>query len=166
MYNSQLQTAINIEESTFKYNYVKVRQGEKDLSGSGVILAKSHKYFAIENVIIDSNLCSGVLALDSNIVIQGTVNITNNTAYSGGSMLICQNAILYLKPRAILNIESNYANHSGGGILLESECSQSKPACFYQLAALDHQEYGSIHINLINNMLAISCLGVMLTTVT
>ena len=150
LYSNQLQTEIDITESTFKDNYVKERHG-KDLSGSGVILAKSHKYFAMINITIDSNQCSGLLALDSNIIIEGIVTIRNNTGYSGGGMLICQNAILYLKPRATLNIESNYANHSGGGILVESECSQSKPPCFYQLAAMDPREYYSIRINLINN---------------
>ena len=150
LYSNLLQTQINIVESTFKDNFVRVQHG-KDLSGSGVILAKSHKYFAIINITIDSNHCSGVLALGSNVIIEGTVTIRNNIGYSGGGMLICQNAILYLKPRATLNIESNYANHSGGGILVESECSQSKPPCFYQLAAMDPQEYDSIQINLINN---------------
>ena len=151
LHNNHLQTSISITDSIFKDNFVNVRHDEKDLSGSGVILAKSHKYFEMENVTIDSNRCSGVLALDSNIMIKGTVTIRNNTGYSGGGMLICQNAILYLEPRATLNIESNYANHSGGGILVESECSQSKPPCFYQLAAMDPREYDSIQINLINN---------------
>lgn len=73
------------------------------MSGSGVILVKSHRYFEIANVTIESNKCSGILALDSNIMINGTVTIKNNIGYSGGGMLICQNVdwcrqYIYLPP--------------------------------------------------------------------
>ena len=125
-------------------------------SGSGVIFAKSHKHLELENITIESNNRSGVLAMGSNIVISGNVTIRNNRGYSGGGMLLCQKAVLFLRPYSILNIELNHANHSGGGIFVESECSQSKPICFYQLAFDNMTTYNTtlidtIHINLVNN---------------
>ena len=125
------QIHIFITNTTFTGNFLKVSKGEVDESGSGVILVKSHKHIELTDIIIDSNNCSGILALDSNIVIGGTVTISNNIGYSGGGLLICQNAVLFLKQGSTLNIESNRAHHCGGGILVEPECSQSKPICFY-----------------------------------
>ena len=91
--------------------------------------------------------------MDSNIVIGGTVTFSNNIGYSGRGLLICQNAVLFLKQGSTLNIESNRAHYSGGGILVEPECSQPKPICFYQFASRNEEGFdaNSISINLINN---------------
>ena len=147
------QIYILITNTTFTGNFLKVSKGKVDESGSGVILVKSHKHVELTDIIIDSNNCSGILALDSNIVIGGTVTISNNIGYSGGGLLICQNAVLFLKQGSTLNIESNRAHHSGGGILVEPECAQSKPICFYQFASRNEKGFDAnpIRINLINN---------------
>ena len=151
----QPQIHIFITNTTFTGNFVMLNNKDEvnNMSGSGVILVKSHKHIELTDIIVDSNNCSGILALDSNIVVGGTVTISNNIGYSGGGLLICQNAVLFFKQGSTLNIESNRVQHSGGGILVEPECSQSKPICFYQFASRNKESFdaNSISINLINN---------------
>ena len=95
------QIHIFITNTTFTGNFVKVSKGEVDESGSGVILVKSHKHVELTDIIIDSNNCSGILALDSNIVIgeQSQLAITLDTVEEAclfARMLSCSsNKALY-----------------------------------------------------------------------
>ena len=124
-------------------------------SGSGVISVKDNYYVNISDVEIYNNInCSGLLAIGSNFVFAGDTNIHHNNASSGGGILLCSNAIMFLQPYARLIITNNHAFHTGGGICVEERCLISRPICFFQLdltATVNPALISSINITLINN---------------
>lgn len=124
-------------------------------SGSGVISVKDTYHVNISNVEIYNNTnCSGLLAIGSNFVFTGVTKIHHNNASSGGGILLCSNAIIFLQPHARLIITNNYAFHTGGGICVEERCLISLPECFYQLgldATVNPSLISSISIILANN---------------
>ena len=124
-------------------------------SGSGVISVKDGNHVNISNVeIYDNTDCSGLLAIGSILVFTGKINIHHNNASSGGGILLCSNAIMYLQPYAQLIITNNRAYHTGGGICVEERCLVSLPECFYQLgfdATIELSLISSINITLADN---------------
>ena len=126
------QFKITIEHCNFKENLAKRKNVTG--SGNGVIFSKADSYFKLINVHIRNNTSSGILAIGSNIILSGNISITNNQASSGGGMLLCQNAIIYFKNHTFVTIAHNRAVHTGGGISVETQCLQSRPMCFFQLA--------------------------------
>ena len=103
--------------------------------GDAVIFVKESPYFGINKTNIVDNMCSGLTAITSNVIISDTVNISNNTAYSGGGILLCSNALLYFKQHTHLIITGNHAEHTGGGINVETECVLNSPVCFFQVSS-------------------------------
>ena len=77
------------------------------------------------------NHCSGITAVQSSIVLSGSITIAKNTAYNGGGVLLCANSIIFLSLHVSVTIEENLASNFGGGIYAEFECSQAVPPCFY-----------------------------------
>lgn len=100
--------------------------------GDAVIFIKTSPYLSIRDTNITNNNCTGVLAIGSNIVVSKEVRISKNTAFSGGGMLLCAGAVLYLRRETRLVITDNLADHTGGGIHIESECIINRPRCFFQ----------------------------------
>ena len=120
-------------------------------SGSGVIIAKSNPHLRIVNTSIINNNCSGLVAIGSNIIFNGAVNISNNNVSSGGGLVLCSRAILYFNVSTELTIADNRAKHVGGGILVEYNCRQAKPICFFQ--HLPHNRTDSVQptVNMTGN---------------
>ena len=113
-------------------NHVKVYS--RDGSGTGAIFTKSNNYFQIKNTSVFNNKATGILGMSSNIILSGNITITNNSGSSGGGLLLCQNAVMYLDDHTNVTITNNHAIHTGGGISVETDYLQSKPICFFQLA--------------------------------
>ncbi len=121
---------IIMDKCHLERNYVK--ENTWNNSGSGVIVTKSNPHFEISDTSIVQNRCSGLVATTSNIIFRREVNITENRGSSGGGLLLCSGAILYFSHMAVLTIASNSAYHIGGGIMVEYDCRQAKPICFFQ----------------------------------
>jgi hypothetical protein len=152
-YKKQLlpQFDLSITNSRFFENHVAYYDG----SGSGVILVKDSYHVKISDVEIYNNInCSGLLAIGSNFIFTGETNIHNNSASSGGGILLCSDAIMFLQPYAQLIITNNSAVHTGGGICVEERCMISPPVCFFQLdlnATINFALISTINITIANN---------------
>lgn len=120
-------------------------------AGTSVIFVKTTSHFQLKDVLIDSNMASGILGLQSNIILAGLINVTNNKAESGAGFLLCQNAVLYLEKGVSVNITGNNARHTGGGISVESICMVSKPICFFQFVDPEPRKYTDIEIYIHDN---------------
>ena len=101
-------------------------------SGDAVLYLKNTPNILIQDINVTNNACSGMTAIASNILLAGTVTISNNTAYSGGGILLCSDALLYFKSNTQLIVTGNHANYTGGGINIESGCTLNNPPCFFQ----------------------------------
>ena len=126
------QYKVVLDECRIHNNHVKVYS--RDGSGTGAIFTKSNNYFQIKNTSVFNNKATGILGMSSNIILSGNITITNNTGSSGGGLLLCQNAVMYLDDHTNVTITNNRAIHTGGGISVETDYLQSKPICFFQLA--------------------------------
>lgn len=138
-----------ISNCTFTKNHV---VNTTEASGNGVIFINKNEYFGIKDITVSHNKCSAILAVTSNLLFEGTSELSHNHAASGGGLLLCKNGILYFRPHTILNIVNNKAIHTGGGICVESQCLQTEPRCFYQFDNVtDKSSLKTIHIHVTNN---------------
>ena len=137
-----------ISGCSFLKNHVKFNKNMT--AGTAVIFVKTNPYLKLSDITINGRNSSGILGLQSNLVLSGNIMISNNSAESGGGILLCQNAVLYLESGLDLMITNNSAQF-GGGIAVESVCVVSKPICFFQLASSSPQDWSNISIHLHNN---------------
>ena len=148
-----LQFLLVIQESQFTNNYFS-QHSKWNNSGSGVIYIKTNRHAEIENTTIYGNQYSGIMLVDSNLVLSGSVEIYNNNGSSGGGMLFCSNSVMFLTPNTTVTITNNQVEHAGGGICVEGQCIQSRPLCFFQpdyKVAVDPKLNQSIEIILKDN---------------
>ena len=124
-------------------------------AGTGVVFSKLNDYFELRDSQIYNNNSTGVLAISSNIIASGNINITNNRwGSSGGGILLCQNAVIYFNAQVTVTVANNSVKHAGGGICVETECLQSKPPCFFQLGygpLVNHSLIDTVRVNVFNN---------------
>ena len=83
-------------------------------------ISNSHNVF-ISNVTITDSLSTGLAVINSNITINNTLILRNNTGANGGGISISQNSFLLLLPQALLEFISNHAYY-GGGMYYETTC--------------------------------------------
>ena len=76
----------------------------------------------ISNVTITDSLSTGLTVINSNITINNTLILRNNTGAYGGGISISQNSFLLLLPQALLEFISNHASFVGGGMFYETTC--------------------------------------------
>lgn len=125
-----------------------------DTSGNSVLFLNAIDYVEFQNITVTRNRINAVTAVNSNLVFRGTTTISHNNGSSGGGLLLCQDATLYLTPHTSIEIFNNKARHAGGGICVEPHCIQTRPKCFFQI---DNQTkyrpdlLSTIHIHLYNN---------------
>ena len=110
-----------------------VDHNNTDGSGTGTIFTKSNHYFKLDNTAIFNNTATGLLGMSSNIILSHNITIVNNTGSSGGGLLLCQNAVMYLEAYTNVTIAYNTAYHTGGGMCVETDYLESKPICFFQV---------------------------------
>ena len=90
--------------------------------------------------------CSGISAVQSNLLLDGHIDISNNTAVNGGGIVLCENSILQLSHKVNMTISDNHAFRYGGGIYIEDDCSQAIPPCFFQLKDIDNYTNHSVQL--------------------
>ena len=142
-----------ILERCHMYNNYAISQTE-DGSGTGVIFTKSNHYFLLNNSVIFNNKVTGIVGMSSNIILSRNITIFNNTGSSGGGILLCQNAVMYLDEYTNVTISHNTAIHTGGGICVDTDYLESKPICFFQLADIPQRKRSlieTINITVYNN---------------
>jgi hypothetical protein len=100
--------------------------------GNAVIFVKTSPYVRISNTSIVDNNSTGILVISSNIIVSGQLTISRNSAFNGGGLLLCADAVLFFKRSSHLLITGNRAENTGGGINIESECTVNRPRCFFQ----------------------------------
>ena len=76
----------------------------------------------ISNVTITDSLSTGLTVINSNITINNSLILRNNTGTNGGGISISQNSFLLLLPHALLEFISNHASLVGGGMYYETTC--------------------------------------------
>ena len=76
----------------------------------------------ISNVTITDSLSTGLTVINSNITINNTLILRNNTGENGGGISISQNSSLLLLPQALLEFISNHGSCLGGGMYYETTC--------------------------------------------
>ena len=101
------------------------------LLGCGTMYIAENGMTVIKNSNFLNNICSGIVAVQSTVVMNGSVSIKNNSGYNGGGIMLCANSEIFLATEANVIIENNSASNFGGGIYAEFECSQAVPPCFY-----------------------------------
>ena len=84
-------------------------------------ISNSYNTF-ISNVTITDSLSTGLTVIYSNITINNTLILRNNTGANGGGIYITQNSFLLLLPQALLEFISNHASYRGGGMYYEKTC--------------------------------------------
>ena len=84
-------------------------------------ISNSYNTF-ISNVTITDSLSTGLTVINSNITINNTLILRNNTGANGGGISISHNSFLLLLPQALLEFISNHASFVGGGMYYETTC--------------------------------------------
>ncbi len=149
--NSQFQVSLN--HCRIYNNHV--QSLERGDSGTGAIFVNSNLYFQLSNTAIFNNTATGIVAMSSNIIFSNKISIAYNHGTSGGGMLLCQNAVMYLEAYATVTIEHNSADNTGGGICVEtSDYIESQEICFFQFGYqifVNHSLSKTITVSLHNN---------------
>ena len=131
VYHVNPQFKVFLNQCSIHDNYIKSKY--KVSSATGVVFLKSNHFFSITNTAIFHNKATGILGMSSNIILSQNVTISNNNGSSGGGMLLCQNAVMYLEAHTNVTIAHNRAVSIGGGIAVETNYLESQPVCFFQL---------------------------------
>lgn len=149
------QYKIVLSNCLFQDHYVnKNTPFNQSASGNSVVSLNSNTYFEIENVTITNNSVNAITAISSNLVLKGNVTLSYNTGSSGGGLLLCQNAIMYLTSNTNVFIYNNNVSHAGGGICVEEPCILTRPQCFFQVdnkIKTNSVLLNTIHVYIYNN---------------
>lgn len=125
------QYKIVLNNCTFKQHYI--RNSTDNIGGNSVLFINSHNYFEVGNVIITNNSVNAITAVKSNLLLKGHITLSHNNGSSGGGLLLCQGATIYLTPYTTMDISYNRVIHNGGGIYVEPRCLIEQPKCFFQV---------------------------------
>ena len=117
----------------------KTRVSVRSSGSSALYVSQQPQKLIIMNSSFTDNEVTGVAIFRSVIKIIGYVNISNNTGYEGGGIVLCEASYIIMRSAAVLNISNNHAELSGGGIFAESQCVQKRPLCFYQVENFDNE---------------------------
>ena len=128
----QLGAALNIAECNFFSNII-VQRLQTDISIGGTVLLQADTNVAIANSTIENNYCSGIVIINSNVILEGNVTIANNSGSAGGGMFLGQYAKLYMRPHTTVTIAHNRALYAGGGIYVaDNDNAEIQSPCFFQ----------------------------------
>ena len=104
------------------YDSVSLSIVDTVIMGNGKNSISNSRNAFISNVTITDSLSTGLTVINSNITINNTLILRNNTGTNGGGISISQNSFLLLLPQALLEFISNHASHLGGGMYYETTC--------------------------------------------
>ena len=101
--------------------------------GSSAFYVEENAVTILRDCQFLNNKCTGLSAVESNLLLEGNIEIFNNTAISGGGIVLCANSVMYLHEDVTVIVRGNHATQNGGGIYTEFECAQAIPPCFFQV---------------------------------
>ena len=101
--------------------------------GSSAFYVEENAVTILRDCEFLNNKCTGLSAVQSNLLLEGLIEISNNTAISGGGIVMCANSVMYLDKNVTVILKNNHATQDGGGIYTEFECAQAIPPCFFQV---------------------------------
>ena len=146
---------VDMINCTFVENFVQgIHTGSYNdsIPRTGALYSDTVRRLSIRDCKFIKNKCTGVVLIQSNLLVHGENEICENTAVKGGGMLFCASSMMYLYKDSMLTITENNAIQFGGGIYVENDCSQNIRYCFFQIANLS--ENTTLHkeqVSLINN---------------
>ena len=132
-----LQYDLSVTSCYFTNNRVVI--SKSDSVGSGTLFVQENTITHLRDNVFAHNKCTGIVAVRSNLILEGNTTISNNTGNNGGGILLCDNSIIYLSGTVHVNITQNHALSFGGGIYTEYECTQAIPPCFFQYDHLENK---------------------------
>ncbi|CAI8024730.1 hypothetical protein GBAR_LOCUS14347 [Geodia barretti] len=155
---------VEFSNCTFRDNIPKPNASSTSLyaaeSHNGVLFIQGIDSATFSGCMFVNNNCSGIVSIQSLLIIRGENIIHNNTGVRGGGMVLCSRSIIFLHNNSLLNITENRAKEFGGGIYVESECDQDVPHCFFQVNNT-HITFNDTRVSLVNN----TALAVMVVVV-
>ena len=89
--------------------------------------------FTLQNCQFLDNIGTGIVAIQSFLLLKDSNIIESNSGVRGGGMVLCARSMILLHTGTNLHISKNNATEFGGGIYVESECDQDIPHCFFQV---------------------------------
>ena len=104
---------------------------------NGVLYIQGIDSVTLSECKIKDNNCSGIVAIQSFLLLHGLNIISNNSGIRGGGLVLCSRSMIQLHDDTTLEITGNNATEYGGGIYVESECDQDIPHCFFQVDNAD-----------------------------
>ena len=133
---------VDMINCTFIENYVQAIHAETLMSynisfpRAGALYSENGRRLSITDCQFVKNNCSGVILIQSNLLVHGENEIRENTATKGGGMIFCASSRMYLYENSKLVLTENNAILFGGGIYVEDDCSQTIRHCFFQIVNL------------------------------
>ena len=124
------QFIVSVTSCRFMFNRVSMLKVDNSV-GSGTIYVEENAVTNLRDNEVSHNHGTGVVAIRSNLVLEGSNTIFNNMGNNGGGLVLCDNSVVYLTGSTILNISQNTALSFGGGIYAEFDCTQAIPPCFF-----------------------------------
>ena len=145
---------IEFSNCTFRDNIPKPSASSTSLyaaeSNNGVLFIQGIDSATFSGCMFVNNNCSGIVSIQSLLIMRGENIIHNNTGVRGGGMVLCSRSIIFLHNDLLLNISENRAKEFGGGIYVEGECDQDVPNCFFQVNDT-LTRFNGTRVSLINN---------------
>ena len=147
-----------IHNCTFENNSLLSNiDGQTSSTSSVFLVSEQLGETLIADSLFSDNGGSAIAAIFSIITFSGIVEIRNNTGTYGAGISLCEASYIILHLNTTIFIHDNKAVKYGGGIYIESICSQSHPLCFFQLDINDTHnttndiDISSIQVKLVNN---------------
>ena len=145
---------IEFSNCTFRDNIPKPSASSTSLyaaeSHNGVLFIQGIDSATFSGCMFVNNNCSGIVSIQSLLIMRGENIIHNNNGVRGGGMVLCSRSIIFLHNNSLLNITENKAKEFGGGIYVESECDQDVPHCFFQVNDTS-TIFNDTRVSLVNN---------------
>ena len=139
----------NFTENTPKPNASSISLYSAE-SHNGVLFIQGIDSATLSGCTFANNNCSGIVSIQSLLIMRGLNIIHNNTGIRGGGMVLCSRSIIFLHNDSFLNITNNTAMEFGGGIYVESECDQDIPHCFFQVNS-SRKTFNHTCVSLVHN---------------
>ena len=135
-----VQSCLSVENATFQDN--------RGIYGAGIYSREANLTFS-EGATLCNNMATlggAIYASSSNLNFEGSSSLSQNTARNGGGMLLTDDSKINLFPGTKLYFRSNFAQETGGAIIVEEStplgyCTNSNISlaqvvssdCFFQL---------------------------------
>lgn len=152
------QAVAHIHKCKFTHNSLMLnKDGQASSTTSVFLVSEQLGETVISDSMFSDNDAPAIAAILSDITFSGSIRISSNNGTMGAGITLCEASYIILYPNTTVYIDHNTAVLYGGGIYVETICSQSRPLCFFQLDSNGMESYSdeeivnSTHIYLVNN---------------